>query len=90
MDIKVKKGKVVRFADSGDLCEQVQNLSALIRHVQLHATKMQATALAALSVDPQLIALNRALQHQVATLQNTVNITDKQIKRNAEERKHAK
>lgn len=89
MNIVVKKGKVIRFTDSGDLGEQVKNLSALIRHVQKHATVLQVTAQDALHVNPQLVALNRALQHQVATLQNTVNIADAQLKRNREEKKHA-
>lgn len=88
MIVRVKKGKVVQFTDRGDLSEQIKNLSALIRKVQLHATELQTTAAEALSVDPSLISLNRALQHQVKTLQNTLSITEKQIKRK-EEKQHA-
>lgn len=90
MNVIVRKGKVIRFSDHGDLGEQVKNLSALIRHVQKHATQLQTAADDALSVNPQLVALNRALQHQVATLQNTLEITDKQLKRNREEKLNAK
>jgi len=88
MNIRVRKGRVIRFSDSGDLCEQVKNLSALIGHIQKHATSMQIAAASALSVNPELVSLNRALQHQVATLQNTVNLAEKQIKRNTEARRN--
>lgn len=89
MKIKIKGGKVVKFSDSGDLSEQVKNLSALIRKIQRHATELQILASDALSVDPSLVSLNRALQHQVKTLQNTLSITEKQIRRNKEETKNA-
>lgn len=87
MIVRVKKGRVTQFADSGSLPDQIKNLAALIRAIQRHATELQTVAAEALSVDPSLISLNRSLQHQVKTLQNTLSIAEKQIKRK-EEKQH--
>lgn len=90
MIIRARNGRVTVFRDGGNVFQQVKNLSAVISKMQVYATILQTTAAEALSVDPALVSLNRALEHQVKTLQNTLSLTEKQIKRNREEKKDAK
>jgi len=89
MLVIVLRGRVRYFGDSGKLANQTANLAALIGKIQTHAADMQVIAANALSVDPQLVSLNRALQHQVKTLQGTLSTAERQIKRNGEEKNHA-
>lgn len=83
MVIIIRKGKVKQFRDGGSFEDQLNNLKALTQKVHLLATEMHLTADAALSVDPQLAALNRDLQKQVKAAYNTINLADKQLERNA-------
>ena len=83
MRIKIRKGKVVYAKDSGSLVEQVSNLEALVSYTQNLASEMHIVADSALSVNPQLVELNKHLNAQVRAAQNTVKLADKQLERNA-------
>ena len=87
MLVKIKKGVVKRFRDSGSLIDQLTNLEALIAHTQSLAAEMHVVADCALSVDPKLVELNKHLNAQVKAAQNTVKLADKQLERNAKNTK---
>ena len=83
MRIYIRKGVVKVFRDSGSLKDQLTNLEALIAHTQSLAAEMHIVADSALSVNPQLVELNKHLNAQVKAAQNTVKLADKQLERNA-------
>ena len=82
MVIIIRKGKVKTFRDGGSLENQLKNLDALVQKVHYLAAAMHITADFALSVDPQLAALNRDLQKQIRAAHNTISLADKQLDRN--------
>ena len=83
MRIYIRKGVVKVFKDSGSLKDQLTNLEALIAHTQILAAEMHVVADCALSADPKLVEYNKTLKRQLATAQNTINLADKQLERNA-------
>lgn len=83
MRIKIRKGKLIYAKDSGSLVEQLSNLEALVSYTQKLASEMHIVADATLSVNPQLIELNKHLNAQLRAARNTVAIADKQLERNA-------
>ena len=83
MRIKIRKGKVVYAKDNGSLIEQLSNLEALVSYTQNLASEMHIVADATLSVNLQLIELNKHLNAQLKAASNTVAIADKQLDRNA-------
>ena len=87
MKIIIRKGVVKVFRDSGSLVDQLTNLEALIAHTQSLAAEMHVVADCALSVDPKLVEYNKTLKRQLATAQNTINLADKQLERNAKNTK---
>ena len=87
MKIIIRKGVVKVFRDSGSLKDQLTNLEALIAHTQSLAAEMHVVADCALSVDPKLVEYNKTLKRQLATAQNTINLADKQLERNAKNTK---
>jgi hypothetical protein len=83
MRIKIRKGKLIYAKDSGSLVEQLSNLEALVRYTQKLASEMHIVADATLSVNPQLVELNKHLNAQLKAARNTVEVADKQLERNA-------
>lgn len=83
MRIYIRKGVVKTFSDSGNQIEQLKNYKALIDYAQQLAAEMHVVADCALSVDPKLVEYNKTLKRQLATAQNTINLADKQLERNA-------
>lgn len=83
MKIVIKKGVVKIFKDSGSLTEQLTNLEALVAHTQSLAAEMHVVADCALSVNPELVELNRHMNAQLKAARNTVALADKQLVRNA-------
>lgn len=83
MRIKIRKGKLIYAKDSGSLVEQLSNLEALVRYTQKLASEMHIVADATLSVNPQLVELNKSLNKQLVAAKNTIRLADKQLERNA-------
>ena len=83
MKIVIRKGVVKRFSDSGNQHEQLKNFRALIDYAQQLAAEMHLAADKALSVDPALVELNKALNKQLNAAKNTISLADKQLERNA-------
>ena len=83
MKIIIRKGVVKRFSDSGNQHEQLKNFRALIDYAQQLAAEMHLAADKALSVDPALVELNKALNKQLNAAKNTISLADKQLDRNA-------
>ena len=83
MKITIRKGVVKRFSDSGNQHEQLKNFRALIDYAQQLAAEMHLAADKALSVDPALVELNKALNKQLNAAKNTISLADKQLERNA-------
>jgi hypothetical protein len=83
MRIYIRKGVVKVFRDSGSLKDQLTNLEALIAHTQSLAAEMHVVADSTLSVNPQLVELNKHLNAQLKAARNTVAVADKQLERNA-------
>ena len=83
MRIKIRKGKLIYAKDSGSLVEQLSNLEALVSYTQKLASEMHIVADATLSVNPQLVELNKHLNAQLKAARNTVEVADKQLERNA-------
>ena len=83
MKIIIRKGAVKKFSDSGNQHEQLKNFRALIEYAQQLATEMHIVADSALSVNPQLVELNKHLNAQLKAAQNTISLADKQLERNA-------
>ena len=82
MKIIIRKGVVKRFSDSGNQHEQLKNFRALIDYAQQLAAEMHLAADKALSVDPALVELNKALNKQLKAATNTISLADKQLERN--------
>ena len=87
MRIKIRKGKLIYAKDSGSMVEQLSNLEALVSYTQNLASEMHIVADATLSVNPQLIELNKHLNAQLKAARNTVAIADKQLDRNVKKEK---
>lgn len=83
MFVKIRKGKVIIARDGGGLKEQLKNYRALVDYTQQLAAEMHIVADSALSVNPQLVELNKHLSAQLKAARNTVSIADKQLERNA-------
>lgn len=83
MKIIIRKGVVKKFVDNGNHHEQLKNYRALIDYAQQLAAEMHVVADSALSVNPQLVELNKHLNAQLKAAQNTVKLADKQLERNA-------
>ena len=83
MKIIIRKGAVKKFVDNGNQHEQLKNYRALVDYTQQLAAEMHIVADSALSVNPQLVELNKHLNAQVRAAQNTVKLADKQLERNA-------
>jgi hypothetical protein len=83
MKIIIRKGVVKKFVDNGNQHEQLKNYRALVDYTQQLAAEMHIVADSALSVNPQLVELNKHLNAQVRAAQNTVKLADKQLERNA-------
>lgn len=83
MFVKIKKGKIIRSRDSGGLLEHLANLEALGAYMQELAAEMHIVADSVLSVNPQLVELNKHLNAQLKAARNTVAVADKQLERNA-------
>ena len=83
MKIIIRKGVVKKFVDNGNQHEQLKNYRALIDYAQELAAEMHIVADSALSVNPQLVELNKHLNAQLKAARNTVAIADKQLERNA-------
>jgi len=90
MKIIIRKGVVKKFVDNGNQREQLKNYRALVDYTQQLAVEMHIVADSALSVNPQLVELNKHLNAQLKAAQNTVKLADKQLERNAKkEKEHA-
>lgn len=87
MNIVIKKGKIVRFTDSGSVSEQIKNFEKLIVAMQAHAANMQKVAARTLNVDYALMQANEELRRENAIAKNTINIADGQLRRELSERK---
>ena len=83
MKIIIRKGVVKVFRDSGNQMEQLKNYDALVSYTQTLAAEMHLAADKALSVDPALVELNKALNKQLKAATNTISLADKQLDRNA-------
>ena len=83
MKIIIRKGVVKKFADSGNQHEQRKNYRAVVDYTQQLAAEMHLAADKALSVDPTLVELNKALNKQLVAAKNTISLADKQLERNA-------
>ena len=83
MKIIIRKGAVKKFSDSGNQHEQLKNYRALVDYTQTLAAEMHLAADKALSVDPELVELNKALNKQLKAAKNTISLADKQLERNA-------
>ena len=83
MKIIIRKGVVKVFRDGGNQMEQLKNYNALVSYVQYIAAEMHLAADKALSVDPALVELNKALNKQLKAATNTISLADKQLERNA-------
>lgn len=84
MKIIVKKGVVRRFSDSGDMVEQLVNLSALLVAIQDYAREMHTVAAQALNADPAFLESYKRLRRDLQCAQNTIAIADKQLKERRE------
>jgi hypothetical protein len=83
MKIIIRKGVVKKFVDNGNQHEQLKNYRALVDYTQQLAAEMHIVADATLSVNPQLVELNKHLNAQLKAARNTVEVADKQLERNA-------
>ena len=83
MKIIIRKGAVKKFVDNGNQHEQLKNYRALIDYTQQLAAEMHIVADSTLSVNPQLVELNKHLNAQLKAARNTVAVADKQLERNA-------
>lgn len=83
MKITIKKGKVIKFSDHGNVSEQLMNLEALIVAAQKHAANMQKVAARTLGTDPAILEANDELRRQLRCANTTIAIADKQLERNA-------
>ena len=83
MKIIIRKGAVKKFVDNGNQHEQLKNYRALVDYTQQLAAEMHLAADKALSVDPELVELNKALNKQLKAAKNTISLADKQLERNA-------
>jgi hypothetical protein len=83
MKIIIRKGVVKKFVDNGNQHEQLKNYRALVDYTQQLAAEMHIVADSALSVNPQLVELNKHLNAQLKAARNTVAVADKQLERNA-------
>ena len=73
MKIIIRKGAVKKFVDNGNQHEQLKNYRALIDYTQQLAAEMHLAADKALSVDPALVELNKALNKQLVTAATTLS-----------------